>query len=264
MKILVPLKVPLDHDLAKVGIRLAKDMEAELGFLNVADTRPVRGYIRFPEETIDLMKKDGKAILKGASDLAEKEGVEAETLIETGIPCEETLKKSEDVDIIVIGKRHFSSFGIIGSVTKNVIVNSKKSIFVFEREQEKFDKVLVAIDGSRYSKRVLEYALYYAELLGLKSISAIFVAKTSEDVEEGEKVLKEASKTCEQSNVELNTHLKEGDPATEILKMDDKDYNMIILSATGKHSITRLFWGSVSRKVIVFSHCGVIIVPHCG
>lgn len=161
-----------------VGIRLAKTMGAELSFLNVADTRPFRGYIMVLEEAVDLFRKGGEGTLKEAVDLAEKEGVKAESAIVEGYPYEEILKASEGADMIVLGIRHFSSEETIGSVTKNVLVSSTKPTFVFEREQEKFDNVLVAIDGSEYSKKALEYSLDYAKILGLNSFSAIFVASS--------------------------------------------------------------------------------------
>jgi nucleotide-binding universal stress UspA family protein len=261
MKILVPLKAQLVPGMAMAGIRLAKTMGAELSFLNVADTRPFRGYIKVLEEAVDLFRKGGEEALKEAVELADKEGVKAESAIVEGYPCEEILKASKDADLTVLGIRHFSSEETIGSVTKNVLVSSTKPVFVVGDDQEEFDNVLVAIDGSKYSKKALEYALDYAKLLGLSGISAVFVASSPDRVGTGHEVLKEASEISEKSNVKLDTHLKEGDPASEIVELSEK-FNVIVMSATGKGTISRFFLGSVSSEVAVFSRCGIIIVPH--
>lgn len=263
MKILVPLKVLFVPEIAKTGLRLAKIMGAELSFLSVADTRPFGGYVKVQEEVTALIRKGGEEVLKKAMDLAEKEGVKAESAIVAGYPSDEILKASKGADIIVLGTRHFSSKGTIGTVTKNVLVNSTKPVLVVEGEQEKFDNVLVAIDGSEYSKKAFEYALDYAKILGLGSLSAIFVARSPDKVETGKEVLKEASEIAEKVNIKLETYLKEGDPAKEIIELS-KGFNVIIISATGKSTISKFFLGSVCSKVVVFNHCAVIVVPYRG
>ncbi|MEE8403052.1 MAG: universal stress protein [Candidatus Hydrothermarchaeaceae archaeon] len=261
MKILVPLKIPFAPEIAEGGVRLAKVMGAQLTFLNVADTRPFRGYIKVPEGVVEPLRREGEEILKEAVDLARKEGVKADSVIVEGCPYEEISKASKSADLAVLGVRRFSPEGTIGSVTKNVLVGSTTPIFVFKGRQEKFGDVLVAIDGSKYAEKAFEYALDYAKLMGLGSISAIFVARSPDKVEVGKGVLKEATKISKERGINLDTHLKEGDPAREILKFSDEK-DVIIMSTTGKGTISRFFLGSVSSKVAAFSHCGVIIVPH--
>jgi len=263
MKILVPLKEPFNPDVVKVGIRLTKILRTSLRFLNVTDTSPMRGYLQFPEEVVSQMKQGGKDTLKKAVDLATKEGIKATTSIVEGTPHEEILKTAKNFDMVVLGIRRFSPEGAIGNVTQKIIGRSLKPIYLVEKDTKKFSNILVGIDGSEYSKRALDYSFEFAKMVGISKIFTIFVARSPEEMKVGQGIMKDVQESGKKSGIKVDTFIKEGHPVKEILKFsDERGVQTIIMGTTGKGTISRLFLGSVSRKVAAFGECGIIIVPY--
>jgi nucleotide-binding universal stress UspA family protein len=219
MKILVPLKVPFDQEMAKIGIRLAKAMGAELAFLNVCDTTPFKGHIKVSDKILEEIRGDGELVLMRAREMAEKEGARAISKIVEGKPYKEIQKAAKDADIIVMRIRRFSSDKSVGSVTKDLLDHCEKPIYVFKGEQTEFNKLLVTLDDSECSKEAFEFSLLLAKQLGTDNISTHFVARSTERIEAGKKVLKYAQERGEERGIKVDTHLDDGNPAKEITAM---------------------------------------------
>jgi nucleotide-binding universal stress UspA family protein len=262
MKILVPLKVPFDPEMAKIGMQLAKIMGAELTFLSVCDTTPFKGYIKVQDKVLDHIREDGEELLREAAELAKNEGVTVESTIVEGHPDREILKASEGADMLVLQISRFSGEGKVGSVTKELLEQSRTPIYVFKGEQREFNKLLVTLDDSECAKEALEFSLIFAKRLGLESIYSHFVARSSDRAEAGKTVLNEAQKRGEEHDIKVDAHLDEGDPAKEIIKLSE-GFDLIIMGSTGQGAISKFFLGSTARKVTTFSACDVIVVPPC-
>lgn len=145
-----------------------------------------------------------------------------------------------------------------------------------------FNNILLPIDGSEHSKRAVKFAGYLGASLG-KSLSGITLLNvtggsylspaTSIDLREkalekpetlemirdayikdqlvpilveGEKILREAG-----VDIEIGRLLVDGDPASEIINIADKEkFSTIIMARRGLSKIKEFFLGSVTNKVV--------------
>lgn len=137
-------------------------------------------------------------------------------------------------------------------------------------------KILVATDGSETANKAILEARQLAECMGSKvTILNVVIGidnpavmsrdhwgKTSEDLNKhGRELLKEATKMFEGSSIEVDTVVRSGKAANEIIAEADKgEYDLIVMGNRGKGTISRTMLGSVSNKVLNHSEKRVMIV----
>ena len=129
-------------------------------------------------------------------------------------------------------------------------------------------KILLAIDGSPYSKKMLAYLCAHDELInaGRNTFTALTVlpaipprarAVLSKEMvdeyyrEEGAKVLDPVRKYLEQSCIFPKERLEVGHPGDIIASIaEDEKYDLIIMGTHGHGALGRLVMGSVSTQVL--------------
>ena len=144
-------------------------------------------------------------------------------------------------------------------------------------------KILLPTDGSQYSKKAGEHAIWIAD----KAISQIIVLNVidtsylrsipQEDLEsslegyfkaEGNRAVNKFSEKLEANqcngvckNVQFITKIKKGNPADEILKtIQEDDIDLVVMGASGKHGLKRLYPGSVTERVVRSAECPVLVI----
>jgi nucleotide-binding universal stress UspA family protein len=146
------------------------------------------------------------------------------------------------------------------------------------------NNILVAIDGSAHSEKVVDFACDVAKKESA-GITLVYVIKNpaeeSEEIKEYEKAegypdayaeyLKEAgdnimskwTKEVESAGVSCKPLVEYGNPADRILETAKaNNVGMIVLGLHGLHGLARLrSLGSVSRRVVEHSSCPVAVVP---
>lgn len=263
MKILSPLKVPFDQETAEMSTQLAKITDAELEFLNVIDTTPFKGHIKVKERFLEFSREDAEILLEPAKNVAKDGGVVAKSTIVEGKPFDAILKAGENVDMLVLKIRRFSIYNSIGTITNKVLESCKKPVYVFKGGKREINKILLAIDESECSEEATKFSLTFSNYLGVKNVSAVYVARSDDKMKAGEETLEGVKKHGEDFGIEIETHLLRGDPTKEILGLSEKGFDLIIMGAVGTDRLTKFFFGSVSRKVTNFSTCDVIVIPPC-
>lgn len=263
MRIIVPLKSPIfSMPIAKTGINLAKKTRSNLTFLHVCDTRPIGGYVKLPGRVVTHFKEEGEVALRKVMEIAEEEGVSAKSSLMEGYPHKEIIDALECADLLIMMTRVFSPERKIGDITEKVLKEASKPIMFVEKEQKKFESILVLTDGSKYSKRALVFAISYAKMLGIEGINILYVVSPSEPEDTGEKILDDASVMIENAGLKSAKHLEKGKPVETILRcLKEMNVDTIILGTAGKGRISRFFLGSVSRGVVESSKTPVILVP---
>ena len=138
----------------------------------------------------------------------------------------------------------------------------------------KMEKLLVATDGSEFSKSAIREAMNLAKQCSSKLI-ALSVVKTNPEFEDLvpqviEKLEKEVIRYLEsiknrasRENVdcEIIVRLSE-EPYQDIIDEAAKNQvNMIIVGTHGRTGLKRLMMGSVTAKVIGHATCNVLVVP---
>ena len=136
-----------------------------------------------------------------------------------------------------------------------------------------FKKILVPLDGSKYSEKALKRACELVEVFDSKLILLYVVEKSIPinllDRKEylgilrkfGNKTLEKANTVVSQKKLSSKLLLKEGNIVNEIEKVAKKENcDLIIVGNKGLGSVTRLLLGSVSNKISQSSPCSVLIV----
>jgi len=136
-----------------------------------------------------------------------------------------------------------------------------------------FTKILVPLDGSKYSEKALQRACEISVPFNSKIVLLYVVEKSSPlnllDRKEylgilrkfGEKTLKKANNILLKKEIHAKTLLKEGNIVSEIEKVVKKENcNLIIVGNKGLGSVTRFLLGSVSNKLAQTSSCSLLIV----
>lgn len=137
-----------------------------------------------------------------------------------------------------------------------------------------FKNILLAYDGSDCSKKALVYAMSLAEqygaafwlvhvfphtsdLLGYEDYEKLFAKRKSA----GQVVVDDALLKLEKSTLKVYTELLEGPEAESILQVaQSSQADLIVIGTRGLGAVKGLLLGSVSRKVIHFAACPVMVV----
>ena len=136
-----------------------------------------------------------------------------------------------------------------------------------------FKKILVPIDGSKFSEKALQRACEFVNVFDSKIILLYVIEKSLPinllDRKEyleilrkfGNQALKKANNLLSKKGITPKTLLKEGNIVAEIEKVVKKEKcNLVIVWNKGLGSVSRFFLGSVSNKLAQSSSCSVLIV----
>ncbi|WP_353684613.1 universal stress protein [Thermodesulfovibrio sp. 3907-1M] len=112
----------------EIARKIAKKWSSELKILHVVPEQKIRGIIEEPSEIekyIGNLKEEAHQQIQKIDKTLHYEVI-------SGSPAEEILKKSKEVDLIVLGSkgRSYTEAVIIGSVAESVIKNSVKPVLL--------------------------------------------------------------------------------------------------------------------------------------
>ncbi|MBU4076499.1 MAG: universal stress protein [Euryarchaeota archaeon] len=139
-----------------------------------------------------------------------------------------------------------------------------------------YKKILIATDGSEYTKNSIDYGLELAkntqaELHVLYVIDTAAFASIPMDAawesmyellkKEGDEATRYAAEKAEAEGLTVEKLTVEGHPAEEIIKYAEKNsMNIIVMGTLGKSGLDRFLLGSVAEKVVRASKIPVLIV----
>ena len=137
-----------------------------------------------------------------------------------------------------------------------------------------FKNILLAFDGSDCSKKALVCAMSLAEqygaafwlvhvfphtsdLLGYEDYEKLFARRKSA----GQVVVDDALQKLDKTTLKVHTELLEGPEAESILRTaQSSQADLIVMGTRGLGAVKGLLLGSVSRKVIHYATCPVMVV----
>src|SRR6218665_1645633 len=136
-------------------------------------------------------------------------------------------------------------------------------------------KILLAIDGSEYTKKMLAYLATHESLFGTDHRYTIFTvqaalpprarAAVGKEVvdkyysEEAEKVLGPVSKFLARHGIEAKSSWKVGHAGETISKFADSGkFDLVVMGSHGHGTLGNLVMGSVATQVL--AHCGVPVL----
>lgn len=133
-----------------------------------------------------------------------------------------------------------------------------------------FNNILVSLDGSEVSQRVLIEAVdqakvWNAKIQAILTVENVYSGTASMDqslmqrnlemsqilVKQGEEVLEDAKKYCADKGITITTHMKYGDAGSEIISLAEQEkIDLIVIGSHGKSGLDRVLLGSVSSFVV--------------
>jgi nucleotide-binding universal stress UspA family protein len=141
---------------------------------------------------------------------------------------------------------------------------------------EMFSKILAPVDGSENSFRAIKAAIFLAQKLGsdvlvlhvLENLPKLYIESQkilnellAARTKEGRDILNSCLEEAKKSNVSIKTELLEGDAASIILELSNKEnFDGIFMGSRGLGRFKELFLGSVSSKVLHHAKCLVLLV----
>lgn len=259
----------------KEALRIAKD-----DILVLAVAPPYSGDLRVmgTSDLGELLRQPCDVALDKIREVAVAEGAGIRPVCIMGEPYEAIVETAEEEgrDLIVMGVRGASLAQrlLVGSTTARVIGYSLQDVLVVpEKGSLGGNRILVATDGSEYSRKAvdkaLELAAYSRGLLTVISvleisphIYAVAPELTEEKIKLNEKIVDEVKKLAASRGIQAEGTVREAECANEVITdvARKKNIDLIILGSHGRTGLKRLLMGSVTESVIAHAPCPVLVV----
>lgn len=226
-------------------------------------------------------------------------GVRVDSEIKTGDAAETILDFAErnKANLIVLGAVGLrATLGIfLGGVAQKIVEYGSCPVLIVRAPYEGLHHVLVANDGSPAGWNAINYLAQFP-IPNHTRITAIHVlppwypedfataawgmgsaplppiparrageGEKSEEEIQGEELLEKSASILSNSGFKVQTVLKRGDAATEILQFaKEKHVDLIVAGSRGLSRVSAWLLGSVSRKLIHYAKCSVLVVRQPG
>ncbi len=135
-------------------------------------------------------------------------------------------------------------------------------------------RVLIATDGSDYTKEAVSQGLHLAKVLGAE-VTALYVVDQTSFVSfpmdssivsvysllenEGKRAVEDVVKEGEAMGVKVTPLIIEGSPTRKIVETS-ADFDLVVLGTLGRSALSKLFMGSVAERVTRYAPCPVLVV----
>ena len=138
-------------------------------------------------------------------------------------------------------------------------------------------KILLAVDGSAYSKKMLAYLVTHESMFGPANDYTVFTvqaalpprarAAVGKEIvetyyaEESEKVLAPVAKFLLRHGINAKSSWKVGSAGTAIAKLaEDGKYELVVLGSHGHGALANLVMGSVATQVMANCKVPILLV----
>lgn len=287
MKILLPVDGSV-HTLNAVRYVAERLMllnpDAELQLLYVRSRMPPQlGVALGPAKLQQYHRKDMEKSVKSARDLLDRRHVHYKLLRSVGRPGAEIARIAEAVnaDLVVMGShgRGAATGLLLGSSTQEVIAGCTVPLLVIREKQLPASRgeVLVAVDGSTYSRKAIAYLLRHRDSLGASShITLMHVSPTmpsftdtkaklalqKQREREREQAMQGARRLLAKADkIKCREVHVNGEPGERIADYARGHHcSLIVMGSHGRGKMTGLLLGSVAQKTLASSRIPVLIV----
>ncbi|MEM1339782.1 MAG: universal stress protein [Bacteroidota bacterium] len=266
-------KILVAHDFGKSSqnviasaIELAKIFQSTIVPIHVLPDDIMNNKVR------SLLKETALTKLEETVALVKNEGLETmEPLLMVGIPYDIIARAAIDINANLIllgsGETQKGDTFRLGTTAERIIQRSEKPIFVIKEEVLlNVHHILCPVDFSEASRRALKNAITMARRFKseLTILNVCEVSKSSWLPSGGIMELENDQK-CKRDKEKFETFLKDfnlsdinwtrqtpkGNPSEEILSaLSKKMIDLLIMGASGRTGLNRMFMGSVTEKVI--------------
>ena len=220
-------------------------------------------------------------------------GVKAKTELTLGSPAEKIIEtaRHKKSNLIVLGAKGLrSTLGILlGGVAQQVVEYAHGPVLIVRAPYLGLKRILLATDGSIYS----QYAARYLGRFPLPQQAEVQVmhvipppqpllsmepqlggwqtvylpppvddsARQKKQEQKGLALLKRTCDLLQKQGISATPILKQGDAATEIMDyVKANKFDLIVAGSRGRGQFSSWWMGSVSRKLVHYSNCSILVV----
>jgi nucleotide-binding universal stress UspA family protein len=244
-----------------------------------------------PTQATDLVLMEDA--LNQTCNRLKKKGLFAHPELLLGVPTVKFLKHAEEQkpDLIIIGAKGLrATTGIlVGGVAQQVVEYAPCPVLVVRAPYHGLREVMVVSDGSSSSQHALEFMgklplpagarlwvmhvlpppplsmLYMETPMGSAPVAMLdsdqIAAQVAKEQWAGQALLDGALATLQAAGKPATGILKRGDAATEIMAVArQQNIDLLVTGSRGHSPIREWMMGSVSRKLVHYSGCSVLVV----
>ena len=247
----------------------------------------VKSYSHGPLEQFNADLAAREIYLESMIEQLNAEGFVVDKAVRRGSIAEVTqaFVDSAGIDLVVTttrgksGEKHWMS----GGVSSKLMMRLNIPVFLVQGDQPKDlgrkpERMLVALDGSIASEKVLPYARALGQVYGseLTLLSVPQIPETEKyrapaDVVENLRAEAEAkmknfldavARALEKDGLKVSTLVKGSRPATTIVETaEEEDYSLILLTSNGRGTFDRMIMGADSERVVDRTNRCVLMMP---
>lgn len=230
--------------------------------------------------------------------MLQEKGIRVSAELLTGYPAEALSQYADEhkPDLIVLGAKGLrATLGILlGGVVQQIVEYASWPAMVVRAPYQGLRRVLLVVDPSPHSQRAMEYlasfplpitaGLHLAHVLppfpsaammartwpaGLEGVpqtpsyetEAILAKQAEEEQLKGQALLDKNQKYLQDRLLQVKPVLLRGDDATEIIDyVKSHQIDLIVAGARGLSRMRRLLLGSLTRKLLHYAGCSVLVV----
>ena len=248
----------------------------------------VKNHTQQLREQFDETSAQRQTYLDGVAAALRRENVEVESQVRPGFLADatEALVDEKDIDLVVTSTRgksaneHWLSGGVSSKLMRRI---TTPVLLVHADDKQDGDKVeigriLVSLDGSIFSERILPYARALAAafrselvLLTVPEVPEVEDYRApmeavesirSQTVSTMQNFLDAVARSLREDRIDVRTLTKGSLPVRTIVSVgDEEDVDMIMLTSRGRGGWDLLFMGSVAERVVDQSTKSVFMVP---
>jgi nucleotide-binding universal stress UspA family protein len=164
-----------------------------------------------------------------------------------------------DIVIVSASKARPASDGHIDMYTAIGVATEHDGTVILVRELEEGQGHFVCVSNTESAMSMVRKDAIMAQRCGCP-IYLYAVAESEDELEEAEEVLEQAEKVVEETGAKVSEKIAEiGDPVWRIIDRG-RGHSLIVLSATEKTGMKRMFMSSVSHTVLKKAKSSVMIV----
>lgn len=224
----------------------------------------------------ETMAGPGQKLLAEAKRLADEEDVHVLCNLEQGEPFTKIVQvaEEENCDLIIMGRKGVSHLEreMIGGVSARVIGHTDKDVLITPNEATlDWDHLLLATDGSKFSEAAVSRAFDIA-LYRQAKLTVVCAVDTNEEffsqalhvkealIEQARTVVEKVAAAGREKGLEIETIVRDGEPHRIITDTARSvSASLIVMGSHGRKGLTRLLMGSVTERVIGYTHCPVLV-----
>lgn len=246
------------------ALALAGCCSSKIYFLEVLEFYPeleVRAPEMVAQREIEVRKH-----LEACKAQAEELDIPVQTLVRRSeSPYEAIIEEAEKIkaELIVMGRHGRSRIFrlMMGNVVARVLGYSSFNALVVPREVVlKFEKILIASDGSPYSYAAWDEAVFITKRVG-STLTAVSVARDESKIQIAKDIVQRLKKEADLQGVTLETLVYQGRPYLSIIEAaKEKQVDLIVMGALGMTGLSSVLMGSVTERVIAYAPCAVLVV----